>query len=60
MVGTYISAWNRLNSLGPVADVSVAVSPYAYGNLCGGFSTSCYTSVKGVCFFKLVLWGLKS
>ncbi len=30
-------------------------SPYAYGNLYGGFNTRRYTLVHGFCFFKLFL-----
>ncbi len=51
-----------LNSLRPIADLSVMVSPYTYGILHGGVNTRRYTlvHVHGFCFFKLFfLMGLK-
>ncbi len=59
MVSAYFSCFLGVISLGPIADISVMASPYAYGNLYGGFNTRRYTLVHGF-FLKLFLWALKS
>ncbi len=54
--------WQYLRSLTlyqPMTHRCVIVSQYAYGNLYGGVNTRRYTSVHGLCFFKLFLWSVK-